>query len=270
MTNLKILYKVLVLVVLLGSGYAHALTDSRDVKDIGIGEKLGDIIPDDIVFQNENDETVRFKEILADNKPTVLNLVYFNCPKLCNFAADGLLQVANELDSLSLGRDYKVLTVSFDPEDAPEIAKAKAAKYWEGVKNGDSVEKNWEFMTGDQENIDKLTKAVGWNFKKDGDEFAHPTALIILTPEGKISRYLYGIQHEPKDFRLALLEASEGKIGSSEVINKVLLFCYGFDPVGKKYALKALNVVKAAGVVTLLTLCGVLTYFWRKETNEPE
>ena len=270
MTDLKIIYKVFVVLLLLSSGYAHALTDSRDVKDIGIDEKLGDIVPNDIVFKNENNETVRFKELLAEDTPTVLNLVYFNCPRLCSFAADGLLQVANELDSLTLGKDYKVLTVSFDSRDTPQAAKSKSAKYWGGVKNGEAVEENWEFLTGDQENIDKLTNAVGWRFKKDGDEFAHPTALIILTPEGKISRYLYGIQHEPQDFRLALIEASDGKIGSSEVINKVLLFCYGFDPVGKKYALQALNVVKAGGVVTLLVLGGALTYYWRREKHEPE
>jgi protein SCO1/2 len=267
MTDLKIIYKIFVVLLLLSSGYAHALTDSRDVKDIGIDEKLGDIVPNDIVFQNENNETVRFKELLAEDTPTVLNLVYFNCPRLCSFAADGLLQVANELDSLTLGKDYKVLTVSFDPDDTPQAAKAKASKYWNGVKAGESVRENWEFLTGSQENIKKLTDAVGFRFKKDGDEYAHATALIILTPKGKISRYLHGIQHEPQDFRLALLEASEGKIGSSEIVNKVLLFCYGFDPVGKKYALQALNVVKAGGVVTLLVLGGVLTYFWRREKH---
>ncbi len=252
------------------SSYAHSITDSRDVKDIGIDEKLGSPIPGDLVFLDENNQTVKFKDLLAKEEPTVLNLVYFSCPRLCNFAADGLLQVANELDSLSLGRDYRIITVSFDPEDGPEIAKSKAVKYRGSVTGGESAEEDWEFLTGSQENIEKLTKAVGFRYMKDGDEFAHASALIVLTPDGEISRYLHGIQHEPGDFRLALLEASEGKIGSSEVINKVLLFCYGFDPIGKRYALQALNIVKAAGVVTLFALCGALTYFWRKERKEPE
>lgn len=270
MYRAKFSLNILILLLFIGSAYANAITDSRDVKDIGIDEKLGSIIPGDIVLRDEDSQSVEFKGLLAEEKPTVLNLVYFSCPRLCNFATDGLLQVANELDSLSLGRDYRVLTVSFDPEDTPELAKSKAIKYRGSVAGREPVREDWEFLTGTQENITKLTEAVGFRYKKDGAEFAHASALIVLTPEGEISRYLHGIQHEPNDFRLALLEASEGKIGSSEVINKVLLFCYGFDPVGKKYALRALNIVKAAGLVTLFTLCGALTYFWRKERKKPE
>lgn len=270
MYRTKVLLNALILFLFIGSSFAYAITDSRDVKDIGIDEKLGSGVPGDIILLDENNQAVKFGNLLAEETPTVLNLVYFSCPRLCIFAADGLLQVANELDSLSLGRDYRVLTVSFDPEDTPELAKSKAVKYRGGVAGGEPVEKDWEFLTGNQENIKRLTEAVGFRYKKDGDEFAHASALIVLTPEGEISRYLHGIQHEPNDLRLALLEASEGKIGSSEVINKVLLFCYGFDPVGKKYALKALNIVKAAGLVTLFTLCGALTYFWRKERKGPE
>ncbi len=175
----------------------------------------------------------------------------------------------NEQSSLEMGKDFKVLTVSFDPEDTPELSGAKAARYRELVKHGDSGKENWAFLTADAENIRRLTEAVGFKYKVDGEEFAHASALIILTPEGKISRYLPGIQYEPIDFRMSLLEASQGKIGSSEMLNKFLLFCYEFDPVGKKYALQALNVVKAGGVVTLLSICGVLTYFWKRERKDP-
>lgn len=266
----QIMIRASAAVLLLVSSYAYALTDARDVEDIGIDEKLGIFVPADIMLNNENGDSLKIKDLLSPEKPTVLNLVYYSCPRLCNFATDGLLQVVNKLESLSLGEDYNILTLSFDPEDTLEMAKSKAAKYRGAVNGAEPAYQDWQFLTGDQKNISRLTEAVGFKYKKDGEEFAHGAALIILTPEGKISRYLHGIQHEPVDFRLSLLEASEGEIGSSRIINHVLLFCYGFDPIGKRYALKALNIVKASGVVTLLLLCGVLIYFWRRERSEPE
>ena len=270
MSKVKFILSILIPVLFFSLNCAYAITDSRDIKEIGIDEKMGNIIPDNIVLSDENNSKRQFGDLLADEIPTVLNLVYYSCPRLCNFATDGLLQVINEMNTLTLGKDFKVLTVSFDPEDGAEIAKSKALQYRANTERTEAAEENWEFLTADPENIQKLTESVGFRYKKDGEEFAHASALIVLTPGGKISRYLHGIQHEPNDFRLSLIEASEGQVGSSRIINEVLLFCYGFDPIGKRYALKALNIVKAAGVVTLFTLCGVLTYFWRKERKEPE
>lgn len=265
MHKLKLILSIFFVVSLLYSGYVFAITDSRDVKDIGIDEKLGDVIPSDIIFTDENNNEVLFGDLLSADTPTVLNLVYFSCPRLCNYGTDGLLQVVNETDSLQLGKDYKLLTISFDPADTTELASKKSAQYHKKAKKIKGTNQNWPFLTADAENIKKLTDSVGFRYKIDGEEFAHPSALIIITPEGKISRYLYGIQHIPSDFKLSLLEASKGEIGTSSLVNKVLLYCYGFDPVGKKYALKALNIVKAGGVVTLLTLGVGLTYFWRRE-----
>jgi len=270
MHKLKLISSIVLVLMLCSSGFVLAITDARDVKDIGIDERLGDVIPDDITIIDENNNPVLFKDLLSSNTPTVLNLVYYSCPKLCNFATDGLLQVVNETDSLEIGEDYKLLTVSFDPEDSSELAAGKALKYRSRVKTGEQTQNSWPFFTGDKKNIEELTQSVGFKYKIDGDEFAHASALIVLTPEGKISRYLHGIQHVPNDFRLSLLEASKGEIGTSKLLNSVLLFCYGFDPVGKKYALKALNVVKAGGVITLLSLCVGLTYFWRREKIEPD
>jgi len=269
MHKLKLIASIVLVFMLFSSEFVLAITDARDVKDIGIDEKLGDALPEDITIIDENNNPVLFKDLLSTDTPTVLNLVYYSCPKLCNFATDGLLQVINETDSLNIGKDYKVLTVSFDPEDSTELAASKALKYRSSVKTGEQTEDSWPFFTADEENIERLTQSVGFKYKIDGDEFAHPAALTVLTPEGKVSRYLYGIQHIPNDFRLSLLEASKGEIGTSQLLNKVLLFCYGFDPVGKKYALQALNVVKAGGVITLLSLCVGLTYFWRREKVEP-
>ena len=270
MYRAKFRFTILLILLLFSSDYVFAITDARDVKDIGIDEKLGDVVPGDIVFIDENDNDVVLKDLLSEDTPTVLNLVYYSCPKLCNFATDGLLKVVNETDELQLGEDFKILTVSFDPDDTTELALTKALKYRQATKTEEAAKSNWPFLTADKENIEKITDSVGFRYKIDGEEFAHAAALVVFTPEGKISRYLYGIQHVPTDFRLALLEASKGEIGSSKLINSVLLFCYGFDPVGKKYALKALNIVKAGGVITLLSLCVGLTLFWRREKTEPE
>lgn len=265
-----LLVKVFVLLVILSTDIASALTDSRNVKDIGIDEKLGSVIPQGIVLKDESGAQVDFRDLLSSDKPTVLSLVYFNCPRVCSFATDGLLQVMNELKAYDIGKDFRAITVSFDPEDTPETASVKAGQYRGRVARGEPAQSDWEFLTGDEDNIRKLTSAVGFKYKKDGEEFAHPSALILITPEGKVSRYLQGIQYEPLDFRLSLIETSKGKIGTSGIMNQVMLFCYEFDPIGKRYALKALNVVKAAGVVTLLSLCGVLTYFWRRESKGSE
>ncbi len=263
----KLIFSAFILIMIFSSELVLAITDARDIKEIGIDEKLGEFIPDDLILTDENNNPVVFNDLLSKETPTVLNLVYYSCPKLCNFATDGLLKVVNETESLELGKDYRIITVSFDPEDSAELASKKALKYRSATKGAQGSKSNWPFMIGDVENIDKLTESVGFRYKVDGDEFAHASALIIITPEGKISRYLYGIQHVPSDFRLSLLEASKGEIGDSKLVNSVLLFCYGFDPVGKKYALKALNIVKAGGVVTLLTLGIGLTYFWRRENR---
>lgn len=268
MSKVKLIPVILILILSFSSDYGLAITDARDIKDIGIDEKLGDYIPGDIVLQDENNEPVAIKDLLSADTPTILNLVYYSCPKLCNFATDGLLQVVNETQALSLGEDFKILTVSFDSEDTAQLAASKAAKYHKETKRAEGTQGNWPFLIGDKKNIEKLTESVGFRYKVDGDEFAHASALIVLTPEGMISRYLHGIQHEPTDFRLSLLEASKGEIGTSQLINSVLLFCYGFDPVGKKYALKALNIVKAGGIITLLSLCVGLTFFWRREKKE--
>lgn len=244
---------------------AYAITNEADVKDVGINEKLGSNIPLDLTFRDEQNNPVKLRDFFRDEKPVILTLNYYECPLLCTYVLNGVLDVVNKLDSLSLGRDFRIVTVSFNPSETPELARKKAANYLKELKNVQPSQKDWHFLTGDEENISRITQAVGFRYKKDGDQFAHPSVVAILTPRGKISRYFYGIQYEPKDLRLALLEASQGEIGSSKILNQILLYCYHFDPVGKRYALQALNVVKAGGVVTLLCIGGLLTYLWRNE-----
>jgi len=265
-THIKKLFPVLGLFIL--TPICLAITNEADVKDIGVEEKLGTTIPPDLRFYDESGDQILLSSLFKDEKPVILSLLYYSCPRVCSYVLKGIVESVNGLESLTLGNDYKIVSISFNPEDTPELANKKSQKYKNELKEKVSSDKDWSFLTGDQANILKLTQAVGFKYKKDGEEYAHPTTLIILTPQRKISRYLYGIQSEPNDLKLALLEASDGEIGTSEILNKVMLFCYEFDPVGKRYALQALRVVKAGGVITLLTLAGFLTYYWRREKKE--
>jgi protein SCO1/2 len=254
-----------IFVLLICCSSAYAITNEADIKGVGIDEKLGSTIPLDLAFRDEQNKPVKLRDFFRDEKPVILTLNYYECPLLCTYVLNGVLDVVNKLDSLSLGRDFRIVTISFNPSETPELARKKAANYLKELKNVQPSQKDWHFLTGDEENISRITQAVGFRYKKDGDQFAHPSVVVILTPRGEISRYFYGIQYEPKDLRLALLEASQGEIGSSKILNQILLYCYHFDPVGKRYALQALNVVKAGGVVTLLCVGGLLTYLWRNE-----
>ena len=260
----------LILILIISFSYYHspalAISNTADIKEIGVDEKLGDTVDLDTVFINQDGEEVKLASFFNKEKPVVINMLYLSCPRICTFALDGSLEVINETTDLKLGEDYEFLSVSFNPEETQTISSEKSERYTGGLKNGTGgPDTGWTFLTSDSENINNLTKSIGYNFKKDGEEYAHPSALVVVTPGGKVSRYLYGLQHNPKDFKLALIESSDGKIGESSLANKVLLFCYEFDPVGKKYALKASNIVKAGGVVTLLALSGFLAIFWVRE-----
>lgn len=259
---------ILALIMVAASAvFCGAITNEADVKDIGVDEKLGEKIPLDLKFFDEDGNQIMLGDLLKDDKPLVLSLAYFSCPRLCGLTLKGTLESINALSTLYLGKDFTVATLSFNPIEKPDLAKEKALEYRGKLRKEQSAEAKWLFLTGDEDNISKLTQAVGFRYKKDGEEFAHPTTLIFITPEGKISRYLYGVQFEPKEMKLSLLEASDGKIGPSEVLNKVMLFCYAFDPVGKRYALQALKIVKAGGVITLIALGMFLTYYWKREKN---
>lgn len=244
---------------------AFSLSNVNDVKNIGFEEKLSSTVALDAEFVGDDGEPVAFSDFLGNGKPVVLSLAYFTCPRLCDLSTEGVLEAVNSLDSFRPGKDYTIVTLSFDPEESPEAVAKKSALYRKNLAGGAEEGRGWNFLFGTAENILRITDSVGFRFAKDGEEFAHPSGMIVLTHEGTISRYLYGVTHEPRDFKLALIEASEGKIGDSELLNKVLMFCYQFDPVGKRYALAALNVVKAGGMVTLAVLVTFLAFMWRRE-----
>jgi len=208
--------------------------------EVGIEEHLGEFIPLHVNLQNVHDSTVLIGDEI--NKPTVLNFVYYRCPGICTPLMNGLADVVKRSD-LELGKDYQILTISFDPTEYPELAMRKKNNYKKLVGDQDA-ENGWNFYTTDSAAIATLTQAAGFKYKKTGNDFLHTGTIIMLSAEGKISRYLHGITFLPLEFKLGITEASEGKTGPT--INKVLIYCFSYDPTGQKYVL---NITRVAGVL---------------------
>ena len=207
---------------------------------IGIVEKLGQYIPMDVELYDESGNLVQLKSII--NKPTIVTFVYYKCPGICSPLLTEVAKIVDKMD-LELGKDYQILTLSFDHNERPELAQEKKDNYLTEIKK--TVDPNgWRFLTGDSANIHKFTDAAGFYFTKSKKDWIHAATLIAISPQGKVTRYLYGIHQLPLDVKLAVMEASEGK--TSPTISKILNFCYAYDPEGKHYTF---NVVRISGVV---------------------
>lgn len=236
--------------------------------NVGLDQKLNAQVPLDIRLRDEMGESVALEELL-DGKPVVLTLVYFQCPMLCKMTRAGQIRSLTEL-SLNAGEDFTALTVSFDPREKPILAaeaKATALKRYDRP----GAERGWRFLTGEEDEIRRLTQAVGFRYKYDPktDQYAHPAGLIVLTPEGRVSRYLYGVDFPPRDLRLALVEASGGEIGSPT--DQVLLMCFHYDPTTGRYGLAIMNVLRLASVFTVLGLGTAITVMIRRDRqNNPD
>jgi protein SCO1/2 len=188
---------------------------------------------------------------------------------LCPLTFRALAATIGGVKGLSLAADYRVVTVSINPEEIPEIARVKARET-RGLVGGQGIpDDRWPFLYGGAESVRRLTDAVGYRYRKVGAEFAHPSAVIVLSPEGKVSRYLYGIEIPPRDLKLALVEAADGKIGASVAANTLLMYCFRYDPAGKKYMLYARNIMKAAGAATAVFLAALLAVLWRRYGGTP-
>ncbi len=235
------------------------------LKEIGFDQKLGDRIPLDLAFKDENGKDVKLSDYFG-KKPVVLSLVYFRCPMLCTLSLNGL---AGALEVLSFvpGQEFEVLTVSFDPHEGPVLARAKKQAYMARYKRPQAAG-GWHFLTGTQPSIDALTRAVGFRYVWDEatKQFAHPAGVLVLTPEGRIARYLFGIEYSPKDLRLALVDAAGGKIGNP--IDEALLFCYQYDPKTGRYSAAVLRMLRLAAVATVLALGGFILLAARR--NKPK
>ncbi len=232
------------------------------LKQVGIDQKLNGQIPLDLTFHDEHGKPVQLRQFFGQ-KPVILSLVYFNCPMLCTQVLNGLTG-SLKLQSLDAGKDFNVLTVSIDPTDKPLVAEARQEMYT-GMYGRAGAAQGWRFLTGEDSQIKQLAGAVGFRYAFDPDskQYAHASAVMVLTPEGKISRYLYGISYPSRDLRLALVEASEGKIGTP--VDAILLFCYHYDPHTGKYGLLISRVIQTGGGLTVLFLVILIVVLARRE-----
>ena len=221
------------------------------LKNVGIQQNLNQPLPLDLTFTDDLGRTVRFGDYFG-KKPVILSLVYFNCPMLCAEVLSGL-EHSLRMMSLDVGKDFDVITVSFDPKDTPEMAAKKKAEFLKRYKRA-GAEQGWHFLVGQQASIDALTKAAGFQYEYDPQtqQFAHATAIMIVTPGGKLAQYYYGVEYPPKDLRLGLVEAGNGKIGN--VVDQLLLYCYHYDPEKGKYSATILRVLRLAGLATMLSI----------------
>lgn len=232
----------------------------RQLENVGIDQELNHQVPLDLVFHDETGKTVRLGDYFG-KKPVILSLVYFRCPQLCPMVENGLLESMRQL-RFDIGDQFTVLTVSFDPTDSSEEAYAKRATYL-SMYNRKGASKGWHFLTGDEASIAALTKAVGFHYRYDPKTtmFSHATAIMVLTPQGRIARYFYGIRYPSGALRLALVEASHGKIGNP--VDAVLLFCSRYNPATGKYSLIISRVLFIAALVTVICLGGFLLILFR-------
>jgi protein SCO1 len=248
------------------SGIMSAPANTRPplLQNVGIEQHLNTQIPPDLSFRDETGKTVKLGDYFG-RKPLIMNLVYYNCTMLCGEALAGLAS-AMRLVKFDVGNEFDVITVSFDPRETPEMAAAKKKDYV-GRYGRPNAATGWHFLTGQPDSINALTKAVGFQYQYDEktNQYAHATAIMVLTPQGRISRYFYGVDFPPKDLRMGLVEASQNKIGNA--VDAVLLYCYHYNPETGKYGAMVGNILKLAGGVTLLLIGGLLLVLWRLDRS---
>ena len=235
------------------------------VANLAFEQKLGSQIPLDAVFRDEQGKIVRLGDF-ASQRPTILILAYYRCPQLCTLILNGVLEGLKGL-SFRPGADFNVVTVSFDPRETPELAAAKKAHYLEDYAHP-GAEGSWHFLTGDKDQIDRVATAVGFHYEYDAqhDRFNHPSGIMILTPDGRVSRYLFGIRFLSRDLKLGIMEASEGRVGS--LADQLLLFCFHYDPQVGAYTFAIINAVRVGAGLTVLALAVLLYRLLRHEKNQ--
>ena len=244
----NILLLIVLVALIIGTMNAN---DTAKKIEIGIEEKIGNVLPLNTMFFDEKGNYVSLKEIIK--KPTILNFVYYRCPGICSPILTELTSIVN-FHEMEIGKDYQIVTISFDDREKFELASAKRDNYMALVKKNIPAE-SWKFLSGDSASIYQITQAAGFNFKRVGNDFIHAGALIVLSPEGKIARYLNGTKFLPFDVKMAITEAAEGRTGPT--ITKLLAYCYSYNPEGRTYVF---NVTRVAGGVILLFAAIFLVY----------
>lgn len=253
---------------LVASGTASAQQADRTPKaleDVGVEEHLDVAIPGDLEFVDDAGKTVRLADYLDGERPVILTLNYYKCPMLCGLQLKGLLEGLQEL-KWTAGEQFEIVTVSINPLETPSLARLKKQSYLKEYGRPPAAA-GWHFLTGKEAAIRKLADTVGFTYTYDPErkEYAHAAALMVLTPEGHVARYLYGISYEASKLRLALLEASEGEIGSPW--DRVILYCYHYDPSSRSYSPVAMNIMRVGGVATVAILGLTLGTFWFRESR---
>ena len=261
-----------ILVMMFAATFAHAQT-YRDrqsaiaasvlppaLRNIGVDQNLNAQIPLNLVFRDDSGREMPLSSYFG-SRPVVLALVYYQCPMLCTQVLNGMVMSLRGM-SLESGRDFDVVTVSIDPTEMPDLAAKKKAEYLRRYAKGTA---GWHFLTGAEPQIKELAHSVGFRYAYDPKtkQYAHASAIMVVTPTGKLSRYFYGIEYAPRDLRLGLIEASENKIGSP--VDQILLYCYHYDPNTGKYSAIVMNIVRLAGALTLLILLPLLIWLWRAD-----
>ena len=255
--------RALVTACVLASGaLASAQERPTILREVGFDQRLDQRVPGDIALRDETGREVRLADYLG-KKPVVLTLVYYECPSLCTMTLNGLVSAMNAV-AFDAGREYDVVTVSFEPRETPALATAKKEAYLKRYQRPGAAA-GWHFLTGDPAEIARLTQAVGFRYTWDERirQYAHPSGVVVLTPEGRIARYLFGIEYAPKDLRFALVEASQGRVGG--VVDQAILYCYQYDPMTGKYGTAIMRLLRVASVLTLGALGAFIFTMWRRE-----
>jgi protein SCO1 len=232
------------------------------LRDVGLDQRLNEPVPLDLTFRDEAGQPVTLGSLFR-GKPVILSLVYYHCPMLCTLVLNGLLSAMRVLP-FDAGKEFDVITVSFDPEDTPAVAAQKKATYLAQYRRPSAAE-GWHFLTGDAAAIEQLARSVGFRYRYDPErqQFAHAAGIEVLTPKGIIARYFFGVEFAPRDLKFGLMEAAENRIGTP--IDQLLLFCYHYDPSTGRYSTAVLTIIRAGGVLTLLALAGFIVWAVRRE-----
>jgi protein SCO1/2 len=233
--------------------------------DIGLDQRLDSQLPLDLAFSDESGKPVHLRDYFG-KKPVILSLAYYDCPMLCTLVINGLIRTLRTL-SFSAGNEFTVLTVSFNPTDTAKMAAMKKQTSLQSYSR-EGAEDGWHFLTGDEATIQRLTEAIGFRYRYDTErkEYAHASGIMVLTPDGRISRYFYGVEYAPRDVRFGLIEAAGGKIGSP--VDQLLLLCYHYDPVTGKYGVLITRSLRLAGAATVLGIGGFIVLSLRRDRRQ--
>jgi len=249
-------------VVLAAFAVSLAQAETAALGGVGFDQRLNEQVPLELEFRNEAGTRVALGRYFG-KRPVVLSLVYYNCPMLCTLTLNGMLRAFRAL-SFDIGSQYEVVTVSIDPRETPALAAVKKRSYIESYRRP-GAERGWHFLTGERKSIEALAHSVGFRYAYDAasGQFAHATGIVVLTPEGRVARYHYGVEFSPRDLRLSLVEAAANRIGSP--VDQVLLFCFAYDPATGKYGAVVMNLLRAGAVATLMAVGGLVLILLRRE-----